>query len=421
MVKSPGVEQTVTAEKYMEKLKNILSNVRKIARENLDKAQLAMKEHYGNIKKVKARQFTIGDLVLAYFPIVGSPLQSKFHDPYKVLRNVNNNTYIIDTPDRKKGTQLIHINLLKKYHQQASETGCRDNVNLNLNFNVNAIVQTDENDVFNEVVTTSMLGENSQLLRDIQHTLEHLSHSRDLCDLLNLHSKFFSDKPGRCTVLKHDIELEPGTNPIRQHPHRVGPAKRNFLRDEVIYLLENGFAQASNSPWASPCLLVPKEGGGFRMCTDYRQVNSKTIKDSYLLPRLEDIIDSIGHPKYVTKLDLLKGHYQVELTERARTVSAFITPFGLFQYNAMPFGMCNAPSTFQRLINCIIRDFEGDYVYLDDIVIVGDTWEEHFHRLTLLFDNLTQANLTINLKKSIFGQGTVTYLGHIGRGGGEVT
>ena len=196
----------------------------------------------------------------------------------------------------------------------------------------------------------------------------------------------------------------------------LAPPKET-LRDEVIYLLENGFAQVSNSPWASPCLLVPKEGGSFRMCTDYRQVNSKTIKDSYPLPRLDDIIDSIGHAKYVTKLDLLKGYYKVELTERARTISAFITPFGLFQYNVMPFGMSNAPSTFQRLIHDIIRDLEGVYAYLDDIVIVGDTWEEHFHRLTLLFEKLTKANLTINLKKSTFGQGTVTYLGHIVGGG----
>ena len=110
------------------------------------------------------------------------------------------------------------------------------------------------------------------------------------------------------------------------------------------------------------------------MHTDYRQVNSKTIKDSYPLPRLDDIIDSIGKAKYVTKLDLLKGYYQVELTERAKTISAFITPFGLFQYEVMPFGMTNAPSTFQRLINYIIRDLEGVYAYLDDIVIVGDTW-----------------------------------------------
>ena len=416
-LKSSGVEQTVTAEKYMEKL-NVLSNVREIARENLDKAQLAMKEHFDDMKKVKARKFQIGDLVLAYFPIAGSPLQSKFHGPYKVLRNVNNNTYIIETPDRKKGTQLIHINLLKKYHQRASETGCRDNVNLN----VNARVRTDENDeIVNEVVTTGMLGENTQLLRNITCTLGHLSssQSQELCDLLNLHSNLFSDQPGRCTVLKHDIELEPGTIPIRQHSYRISPAKRNFLREEVTYLLQNGFAHASKSPWASPCLLVPKEGGSYRMCTDYRQVNSKTIKDSYPLPRLDDIIDSVGNAKYVTKLDLLKGYYQVELTEKAKTISAFVTPFGLFQYEVMPFGLSNAPSTFQRLINHIIRGLEGVYAYLDDIVIVGDTWEEHFHRLVLLLEKLTEANLTINLKKSTFGQGTVSYLGHV-VGGGNV-
>ena len=335
-LKSPGVEQVVTAEKYMENLKNVLSNVRKIARENLDKAQLAMKENYDQTK-VKARKFQKGDLVLAYFPIVGSPLQSKFHGPYKVLRNVNNNTYVIEIQDRKKKTQLIHINLLKKYHPRNSETDYGDKVNVNLNINV--LDKSEQQDVINEIVTTNMLGENSSILANIKCTLNHLSpsQSKELCDLLNLHSNLFSDQPGRCAILQHDVELLPGTTPIRQHPYRMSPAKKESLKAEVAYLLKNGFAVPSKSPWASPCLLVPKEGGGCRMCTDFRQVNANTVKDSYPLPRLDDIIDSVGEAKYVTKLDLLKGYYQIELTERAKTISAFITPFGLSQYVVMAF------------------------------------------------------------------------------------
>ena len=325
------------------------------------------------------------------------------------MKNVNNNTNIIETPDRKKNTQLIHINLLKKYHPRNSETDYGDKVNVNLNINV--LDKSEQQDVINEIVTTNMLGENSSILANIKCTLNHLSpsQSKELCDLLNLHSNLFSDQPGRCAILKHDVELLPGTTPIRQHPYRMSPAKRESLKAEVAYLLKNGFAVPSKSPWASPCLLVPKEGGGCRMCTDYRQVNSNTVKDSYPLPRLDDIIDSVGEAKYVTKLDLLKGYYQIELTESAKTISAFITPFGLFQYEVMAFGMTNAPSTFQRLINHIIRDIEGVYAYLDDIVIIGDTWEEHFHRLALLLERLTSANLVKNLKKSTFGRGTVSY------------
>ena len=429
-LKSPGVEQTLTAEKYMERLKNILSSVRKVANENFKKAQDVMKDNFDTRNKVKARKFNVGDLVLAYFPIVGSPLQSKFHGPYKVVKNVNNNSYIIETPDRKKSTQLIHLNLLKKYHPRPSAPGYRDSINVNLTVKVEnpsqGVRSRDgiENGMIGEteaIVTTDILGNNSYILSNLHTIFNHLtpSQSLELRDLLNLHKDLFSDHPKRCALLQHDVDLVPGTVPIRQHAYRMSPARKEALRSEVTYLLKNGYAEPSKSPWASPCLLVPKEDGSTRMCTDYRQVNSKTIKDSYPLPRLDDIIDSIGEAKFVTKIDLLKGYYQIELTDKAKVISAFITPFGLFQYKVMPFGMTNAPSTFQRLINEIIRDLEGVFAYLDDIVVISDTWEEHLRRLSLLLARLTKANLTVNLKKSDFGKGTVCYLGHI-VGNGQV-
>ena len=420
-LKSPGVEQTLTAEKYMEKLKNILSKVRQIAKENFKKAQDVMKGNFDKRHKVKARKFEMGDLVLAYFPIVGSPLQSKFHGPYKVVKNVNNNTYIIETPDRKKSTQLIHINLLKKYHSRPSAPGYRDSNNVTLNIVKTVLPDQSQDDIniANEetepVINIDSLDNNSYILSNFRKVFSHLSsyQLRGLRDLLNSHLSLFSDQPKQCTLLQHDVELIPGTVPIRQHAYRMSPARKEALRAEVTYLLKNGFVEPSKSPWASPCLLVPKEDGSTRMCTDYRKVNSKTIKDSYPLPRLDDIIDSIGEARFVTKLDLMKGYYQIELTDRAKIISAFITPFGLFQYKVMPFGMTNAPSTFQRLINEIIRDLEGVYAYLDDIIIISNTWEEHLRRLSLLLDRLVKANLTINLKKSDFGKGTVCYLGHI--------
>ena len=185
------------------------------------------------------------------------------------------------------------------------------------------------------------------------------------------------------------------------------------MKEEVDYLLEHGIATPSKSPWASPCLLVPKEDGSTRFCTDYRKVNNVTVKDSYPLPLIDDLIDSVGQARFVTKIDLLKGYYQVALTDRAKLISAFITPFGLFQYEVMPFGLTNAPSTFQRLINYTIQGLEGVYCYLDDILVTSQSWEEHFMRLEELFKRLKKASLTINLKKSTFSKATVTYLGHI--------
>ena len=131
------------------------------------------------------------------------------------------------------------------------------------------------------------------------------------------------------------------------------------------------------------------------------------------MPLIDDLIDSVGQAKFVTKIDLLKGYYQVGLTERAKLISSFITPFGLFQYEVIPFGLTNAPSTFQHLVNFIIQDLEGEYCYLDDTLVTGQTWEEHLYRLKSLFLQLKEAGLTMNLKKSVFCKATVTYLGHI--------
>lgn len=178
-------------------------------------------------------------------------------------------------------------------------------------------------------------------------------------------------------------------------------------------MLENELIECSHSEWSSPCLLVPKPNGSYRFCTDYRKVNSVTKTDSYPIPRMEDCIDKIGSAQYVSKFDLLKGFWQVPLTHRAVEVSAFVTPEGLYQYKVMPFGMKNASSTFQRLMNTVIFELEGCDVYIDDLVVYSDTWKQHITRLRALFERLTKANLTINLVKSEFVKAQVTYLGHV--------
>ena len=110
-------------------------------------------------------------------------------------------------------------------------------------------------------------------------------------------------------------------------------------------------------------------------------------------------------------MNLMKGYYQIPLTPHAREISALITPSGLYEHNVMPFGLRNAPATFQRIINIVIRDLPGVYAYLDDIIIIADSWQEHVQRLQTLFTRLVEAGLTIKLAKSKFGNATVTYLG----------
>lgn len=144
-----------------------------------------------------------------------------------------------------------------------------------------------------------------------------------------------------------------------------------------------------------------------------------TRLDCYPLPRMEDCVDHVGATRFVSKLDLLKGYWQVPLMERAQEISAFVTPDDFLQYTVMAFGMCNAPATFQRLMKVVLSGLPFCEAYLDDLVVCSATWTEHVQRLGAVFARLSEATLTVNLSKCEFGQATVTYLGKR-VGGGQV-
>ena len=144
-----------------------------------------------------------------------------------------------------------------------------------------------------------------------------------------------------------------------------------------------------------------------------RKVNNVTKTDTFPIPRMDDCIDKVGKAKYVTKLDLRKGFWQVLLTERAKEISAFVTLEGLYHYKVMPFGMKNSPATFQRLINKVIAYLEDCKAYVDNAIIFSDTWEKHIRTTCEFFKRLREAKLTVNLSKSEFGRAKVTYLGHV--------
>lgn len=260
--------------------------------------------------------------------------------------------------------------------------------------------------------------QNSVILSDLRSYLIHLTEeqSKAVSNLIVNYSDLFSDVPSQTNLLCHDIDVG-DSQPIKQHPYRINPKKRVIMKSEVTYLLAHGFATRSQSPWSSPCILVPKSDSTFRFCTDYRKVNAVTRPDSFPLPRMEDCVDKVGAAHYVTKLDLLKGYWQVPLTPRASEISAFVTPDSFLQYSVMAFGMRNAPATFQRLMNRVLSEVNNVEVYLDDVVIYSNTWEEHLEKLRVVFERLSRASLTLNLAKCEFAKATVTYLGKcVGQG-----
>lgn len=384
----------------------------KLASENLKKAQRKMKRWFD--QKSERRVFHPGDKVLALLPIQGSPFQAKFYGPYFVLRQVSEQDYMVSTPDRKRPTQLCHVNLLKPYFGRTLEekdvkaVAASVKVDLSCTAGLDEDVQTPDDAVFQPRL------KNSEILSNLQILLSHLSTERSeqlKQSILDFHV-LFSDIPTCTNLIEHDIDVK-DAQPIRQHFYRVHPEKSKFLETEIQYLLDNGLAKPSCSSWASPCLLVKKPDGTYRFCTDYRKLNSITKPDSYPLPRMEDCVDRVGTAKYVSKFDLLKGYYQVPLSARAQEVSSFIVPSGLYSYTVMSFGLRNAPATFQRLMNQVVAGLEGCAVYLDDVVVYSDIWAEHIQRIRKLFQRLQDAHLTVNLAKCEFARATVTYLGKV--------
>ena len=259
---------------------------------------------------------------------------------------------------------------------------------------------------------------NSQMLANLDLVVGHLSEAQrtELVGLIQKCPCLFGDTPSCTSVLEHDVEVGEA-KPIKQRFYRVSAEKRVLIDAEIAYMLSNGIAEPSSSAWASPCVLVPKPDNTQRFCTDYRKVNSITKPDSYPLPRMDDCVDQVGSAKFISKFDLLKGYWQVPLSQRAREISAFVTPAGLYSYKVMPFGLRNAPATFQRLMNEVVGDLEGCAVYLDDVVVFSDSWSVHIDRIQRLFVRLSEAQLTVNLAKCEFAQATVTYLGkQVGQG-----
>ncbi|KAI2645271.1 Retrovirus-related Pol polyprotein [Labeo rohita] len=255
---------------------------------------------------------------------------------------------------------------------------------------------------------------NSETLQKLDALFSHLTEvqNKDLTQLLMEFPGLFSDVPTRTHLMQHDVDVG-DAQPIRQRFYRAPVSKRKALESEIQYMLENGIAVPSCSSWASPCLLVRKLDSIYRFCTDYRKLNAITKPDAFPLPRVKDCVDQVGTAKFVTKIDLLKGYWQVPLTPRAREVTSFITSSGLYSYSVMSFGLRNAPATFQRLMNRVVFGLEGCAVYLDDVIVFSGTWEQYLVCLRALLTRLAEACLTVNLAKCEFAKATVSYLGKV--------
>eukprot|EP00730_Choanoeca_flexa_P009230 TRINITY_DN12614_c0_g2_i1.p1 TRINITY_DN12614_c0_g2~~TRINITY_DN12614_c0_g2_i1.p1 ORF type:complete len:1337 (+),score=253.89 TRINITY_DN12614_c0_g2_i1:1150-5160(+) len=212
----------------------------------------------------------------------------------------------------------------------------------------------------------------------------------------------------------HRIPVSADHQPFSRSPYRMSPHETEALRKQVQDLVADGKIKPSTSSYGAPALFVRKSDGSLRLCIDYRRLNSETVKDKYPLPHMHDLLDRLATAKFFTVMDLRSGFWQVPLHPDDTHRTAFTTPFGLYEWVVMPFGLTSAPATFQRLVNTCLTDCNHFVqAYLDDFIIFSDTMEEHLQHIERVLQRLSKHKLYVKLSKCQFAQEEVEYVGHI--------
>ena len=342
-------------------------------------------------KKAVDRTLVKGDRVWCRIPGMTKKLKESWHGPYEVVEAVNRVDYRVKL---KRGRcKILHINNMKLFHP-------RSEVVLRL-----AVVAEDcEGD---EVLGPKL----SEVCEGFDRKV--------VDDLKNEFPEVFSDSPGKTKVVT--LKIETGEHePVVSHPHRVPDKLKDGVRREVLKLVEEGIAVPSCSPWASPIVPVPKTDGSVRICIDFRRLNEITVGDPFYMVTLEEILEKAGGAQVMSKLDLSKGFYQVEVDARSQEKTAFVCPFGKFEFRRMPFGLKNAPALFQRCMEVVLHDcYQFSAPYIDDVLVFSQNPEEHVIHLRRVLQELSASGMTVKENKCRFGMRKIEYLGHV-IGGGEV-
>ena len=221
---------------------------------------------------------------------------------------------------------------------------------------------------------------------------------------------------GHTNATKHKIVLkDPDTPPFKEHFHRIPPPQLDEVREHLKLMLDAGVIRPSNSPWCNAVVLVRKKDGSLRFCIDFRKLNSLTVKDSQPLPRICETLESLAGAAHYSTFDMNSGFWQVPMDEESKQYTAFtLGSMGLYECESMPFGLCNAPPTFQRLMQNCLGELNLTYclIYLDDVIVFSDTPAEHLRRMRVVFDPLREHGLKLKPSKCDVFKSEINYLAH---------
>ena len=411
--KEVNIPEVKSSYEYVTELRERLEDSLKLAQEELEKSQKRYKRHYD--RKAKPRRLEVGDRVLILLPTDSNKLLMQWRGPYTVESRVGANDYRVKMGSK---TKTYHVNMLKKYISREPEEN---------------VVPVDDTDGATVAVAGVIhqdvdpeLGEVPDLegyrqregVRDVKLGDElPKDQRRVLKDLVRRYPDVFTDMPGETDVIQHQIRLTDDT-PIRCKPYPLPYAMREELRNEVDTMLEMGVVRPSTSPYASPIVMVKKKDGSNRVCVDFRKLNKITEVDPEPMTTAEDLFRRLSGKKYLSKIDLTKGYWQIPVAPEDVHKTAFVTPDGQYEFTRMPFGMVNSGATLVRGLRKILEGMPGVGSYIDDIVIYSDSWEDHIKMLKELFGRLRKARITARPTKCLLGASRMEFLGH--QVGGDV-
>lgn len=396
---------------YVLQLRDRLEDCTKIAAQNAEISAQNYKAYFD--VKSQERVFKTGDEVLLLLPDEKSKLLLAWKGPYKVLACKNKVNYVINQNGKPK---LYHVNLLKRYYRRSQEftANVLDEVT-RLDFNEQPLVAQVhvEGDSDQEVkldlpdLNINIVSKNPEVNNELTP-----EQKGEVKKLLEEFKDVFSDIPGCTTTLYHDISLC-STERLKPKLYPIPVHLQSYFREEVDTLLSQGIIRPSQSSHSSPVVMLRKPDGSYRMAIDYRILNSITEFHAEPMCNLEEDLHQFTGAKYFTELDLTKAYYQVPLTEKAKSLTAFPTHKGLMEFNRLPFGLVTACATYIKLMRKVLIGLHNVSFYFDNVLIYGKSWEEQVKAIHSVLKRLREHGLTVKPTKCRFGFMSIQYLGYV--------
>jgi hypothetical protein len=389
-----------TTYQYVLDLRNKLEETCKLAHEEFTKARFNQKKIYDS--KAKDRKIIPGNQVLIMLPTDHNKLLMTWKGPFKVEEQVRRNDFRIKMGNK---TKIFHINMLKQYHERNKEQ------DVEVQVVATAVVEPAETTEEEELL--AMPNTSSKENYTDVHIGPELTtdQEKELRELIKSYKHIFTELPGCTTLEKHNVVLTTDA-PVRSRPYPLPYAMREIVQQEIDTMLEMDVIEKSDSPYASPIVLIKKSDGTNRFCIDFRKLNKVTVFDGEPMPTTEDIFSKLQDDKFFSKLDFSKGYWQIPMNEKDIHKTAFVTHNGNYHFKKMPFGMINATATFTRMMRKLLDKLANVDNYVDDVLEHTILWRQHMVILAELFQRISQANLTIRPTKCFFGFTNVSFIGH---------